>query len=182
MSRYSEVIILCEDIQQEVFARTFLVECGIPGARIRTVPLPKAGAGESFVRRQFPQEVRAYRQRMNRMNVGLVVLIDADNKTVKDRFVELNQALKEAGLPIRQQDEKIGIFVPRRNIETWIYFLRGRVVDEKTRYSHFKHHEGDCKPLIRQLAENRCNPLPENTPPSMHTACQELPRILPEHV
>jgi hypothetical protein len=180
MNKYSEVIILCEDIQQEVFARTFLVKCGIPGPRIYTAPLPKEGAGESFVRRQYPKEVKAYRQRANRMNLGLVVMVDADNQLVEDRFVELNQALQEKGLPIRQPTEKIGIFVPRRNIETWIHFLMGHEVDETTEYAHFTHREGDCRPHVKQLAQNRHNPLPNDAPLSLQSACQELPRIFPE--
>lgn len=179
MSKYTQVVILCEDLQQEVFTRTFLVQCGIPGPRIRTVPLPKEGAGESFVRRQYPQEVSAYRQRMHKMNLGLAVMIDADNHLVEEHFVELDQALREAGLLARQPNEKIGIFIPRRNIETWIHYLMGQAVNEEDAYPYLKQ-ESDCKPVVQALARNRREPLPEIAPPSLKTACQELPRIIPE--
>ncbi|MDP3186154.1 MAG: hypothetical protein Q8M58_12870, partial [Anaerolineales bacterium] len=70
--------------------------------------------------------------------------------------------------------------IPRRNIETWICFLKGQEVDETTEYAHFKRREGDCKPVVQALARNRREPLPEIAPPSLKTACQELPRIFPE--
>ena len=180
MNRYTEISLLCEDLQQEVFVRTFLVKCGIPSRRIRTIPLPKEGCGESHVRRQYPQEVNAYRQRANKLNLGLVVMIDADTKHANERYIELDRALRERGMQLRQPKEKIGIFVPRRNIETWIYFLMGREVDEMTEYPHFWHREGDAKPYIIQLAEHRHQPLPEKVPSSLIAACQELPRIFPE--
>lgn len=101
--RYTQIVILCEDPQQSVFARTFLVECGIRSERIRVVPLPKSGAGESFVKREYPKEVKSYRQRIHKMNLGLVVMIDADNGSVQEHFVELDQALKEKTLNIARQ-------------------------------------------------------------------------------
>jgi len=125
MSKYTEIVILCEDLQQGVFARTFLIKCGIIRQRIRIVPLPAQGGGEGFVRKQFPLEVQAYRRMMNKKNIGLVVMIDADTRSVGDRFSELNQALLESGMDLRKPDDRIGIYVPKRNIETWIYYLKG---------------------------------------------------------
>ena len=39
MSDYVQIVILCEDRQQEVFARQFLISCGIHQRRIRDWPL-----------------------------------------------------------------------------------------------------------------------------------------------
>ncbi len=127
MGKYSEIVILCEDLQQAVFARTFLAKCGIIRQRIRIAPLPAQGSGEGFVRKQYPLEVRAYRRTIPKKQVGLVVMIDADNRSVDDRFTELDRALVESGIDGRQPGEQIGIYIPKRNIETWIYFLKGKL-------------------------------------------------------
>jgi hypothetical protein len=180
MNRYTQVVILCEDLQQEVFARTYLVERGIPSARIRTVPLPQEGAGISFVRMQFPQEVISYRKLAKKKNLALVVMIDADEHSVEDRYAEFDRLLREQGLSLRVPDERIGIFIPRRNIETWIYYLEQGSVNEITVYPHLRQHEGDCKPNVRQFARDHHKPLPDNAPTSLKRACEELPRIITE--
>jgi hypothetical protein len=133
------------------------------------------GAAEAFVRKQYPNEVREYRRKRSRLNIGLVVFMDADNKSVADRLIELERDL---GREKRQPDERIGIFIPKRNIETWIRHLQGKSVDEQTEYPHLDK-EGDCKPLVAQLARDRHTPLPEGAPPSLRAACAELERILP---
>ncbi|MEH2140100.1 hypothetical protein [Nostoc sp.] len=80
-------------------------------------------------------------------------------------------------------DEKIAIFVPKRNIETWIHYLQtGEVVEEeakKSKYPKFPKNEAICKPGV-ELA-NQCSQgsLDENAPPSLQAACEELQRLLP---
>lgn len=176
--RYTEIIILCEDLQQAVFARTFLDSCGIQ--RTRVVPLPKPGAGESFVKREYPKEVKDYRKRIHNMRVGLVVLMDADGGSVQEHFVELDRSLQERNLEPRGPEEHIGIFVPKWHIETWIKFLEGNDVDEQTQYPHYRRNEAACKPFVRNLARNRHRPLPSTAPESLKLACHELPRIFPK--
>jgi hypothetical protein len=47
------MVILCEDRQQEVFARHYLIQCGVPRAKIRTNICPKGKqAGDQYVRVQ----------------------------------------------------------------------------------------------------------------------------------
>ena len=179
MAKYTQIVILCEDRQQEVFARHFLINCGIDRHRIRlnVAPIGK-GSGEQFVRQQYPIEVQFYRTHCHRINIALAVLIDADTASLTDRFRQLENELIEASLPGRQSDEKIGIFIPKRNIETWIHYLQGESVNEMETYPKFERNEGACKPLVAELAKNRNNPLPENAPSSLKVACDELPRIL----
>jgi hypothetical protein len=178
MPKYTEVVILCEDLQQDVFARTFLQVCNITKNRIRTVVAPHGrGAGAAFVRRQFPIEVKTYRRKKNNINICLVVIVDADTQTVHDRFAELDQALIQNNLMTRQIGEKIGVFIPKRNIETWIWFLKGDTVNEDDIYDHLPEQR-ECKPHVKELAKNRKIPLPADAPPSLHIACNELGRIL----
>ncbi len=172
------MVILCEDRQQEVLARHFLTACGISRKRIRSVIAPKGlGSGEHYVRERYPDEVQGYRQKCNHLNIALVVMIDADTHSVKARFDQLEDCLIEKRLPGRGPDERIGIFVPRRNIETWIHYLQGAEVNEVDVYPRLPK-ESDCKPLAHELAQRRSQPLPDNAPDSLKTACDELARIL----
>lgn len=133
--RRVEVVILCEDRQQEVFARYFLVSRGFEPRRMRPIISPSgAQSAEQFVRERFSREVRAYRSKRNQIGICLVVLIDADLKTLAERLGQLESKLQEDGLSPRRADDKIGIFIPMRNIETWIYYAGGRYVDELTVY------------------------------------------------
>jgi len=178
--RQAQLIIVCEDLQQEVFARHFFLKRGFDRRKIRSAIHPKGkGSGEQGVRRQYPQEVRTYRRKHHYLAINLAVFIDADpNVTVRQRKAELDGALKADGQETRQPDEQIAVFVPKRNIETWIHYLMGETVDEETAYTKFRH-ESECKPYVEKLAEEICPAgLPEDAPPSLCIACEELQRIL----
>lgn len=175
--RRLQITILCEDRQQEVFARYFLKKRGFTGNVKPKICLK--GAGEQFVRENYPKEVKAYRSK-NYLSGMLVVLIDADKKTVEERLKQLDAALTADSQELRKPDEKIAIFVPKRNIETWIHHLQGENVDEETEYAKFTNNESICKLGVEQLA-TQCSQgnLDENAPPSLQAACSELQRLLP---
>ena len=180
--RRVQIVILCEDKQQEVFAIHFLQKRGFTLDRnFRTEICPK-GAGEQFVREKYAQEVVEYRRQRNKRSGMLIVLIDADKKTVEERLKQLDDALIENSQQLRQPSEAIAIFVPKRNIETWIHYLQGTNVNEQAEkpYPKFDKNESICKPYVEQLV-NQCyqGNLDENAPPSLKAACGELQRILP---
>lgn len=181
MSRYTEIVILCEDRQQEVFARYFLLKMlNVSRNRIRIVQQRAGqGAAEHFVRSRYPTEVGALRRR-NHLNICLIVIIDADMQSVDSQRKQLDQALRKNSLDNRQPNEKIGIFIPKRNIETWIYYLSGQSVNENDAYSHLER-ESICKEWVEALASDCRNhkPLPDDAPESLKAACSELLRILP---
>ena len=55
----------------------------------------------------------------------------------------------------------------------------GKSVDETTAYSKFSDHERKCKSYVDKLVKTICPVgLPKDAPPSLHAACEELPRIL----
>jgi hypothetical protein len=179
MAEYTQIVVLCEDRQQEVFARHFLVNCGINRHRIYPKVAPKGeGSGEHYVRRRYPQEVHAYRTHCNRINIALVVLLDADTRSLDERHKQLDGELERAGFDRRQSGEKIGVFIPKRNIDTWVHYLQGEPVNEVEAYSKFEGNEGICKPLVAELARNRTSSLPEDAPSSLKAACEELHRVL----
>ncbi|MEJ6481318.1 hypothetical protein N0Y54_08245 [Nostoc punctiforme UO1] len=175
--RRVQIVILCEDKQQEVFARYFLKKRGFILDRNFRIEICPKGAGEQFVRKRYPAEVKAYRSK-NYLSGMLVVLIDADKKTVEERLNQLDDALIEDLQQIRQPKEAIAIFIPKRNIETWIHYLQDEAVDEETEYSKLTN-ESACKPSVENLVNQCYQGLDENAPPSLQAACGELQRILP---
>jgi hypothetical protein len=106
------------------------------------------------------------------------VHIDADNLTVAQRQGQLARALREGGQGRRGKDEPITHVIPRRNIETWLTFLAGGKVDEETDYKR-QGAMRDCRSEARRLAsllsgQETC---PDDTPPSLRTAQDELARL-----
>ena len=178
--RRVQIVILCEDRQQEVFARYFLKKRGFQGLFRAIICPPGSQSGEQYVRAQYPVEVKAYRQNRYRVSIGLAVLNDADNSTLQDRLNQLIDALRENSQENRQSDEAIAILVPKRNIETWIHYLQGETVNEVEEYSKFEKNEASCQSSVENLADRcRSQNLPEDAPPSLQTACGELQRLLP---
>ena len=178
--RRVQIVILCEDRQQEVFARSFLKKRGFTGLIRPKICPPGSQAGEQYVRTQYPVEVKAYRPNRNRVAIGLVVLIDADTGTLEARLNELASVLNKDKQENRGSNEAIAIFVSKRNIETWIHYLQGETVNEEAVYAKFKNNEAVCKTAVEDLAD-RCSSqsLPEDAPRSLQAACGELQRLLP---
>jgi hypothetical protein len=178
--RRVQIVILCEDRQQEVFARYFLKKRGFTGLFRTKICPPGSQAGEQYVRTHYPEEVKAYRQNRNRVAIGLVVLIDADTGTLEARLNELASVLNKDKQENRGSNEAIAIFVPKRNIETWIHYLQGETVNEEDAYAKFEKNEAACKTAVEDLAD-RCysQSLPEDAPRSLQAACGELQRLLP---
>jgi hypothetical protein len=125
-------------------------------------------------------EVKAYRTNKGRVSIGLVVLIDADTGTLEARLNQLASALDEHEEKNRGSNEAIAIFVPKRNIETWIHYLQGETVNEEDAYAKFENNEAVCKTAVEDLAD-RCysQSLPEDAPLSLQAACGELQPLLP---
>jgi len=97
------------------------------------------GSAEQWVRERFAVEVEACRSR--HAETRLVVLIDADTRTVQERIAQLDTALREAGAPpIPVDTEQIARLVPKRNIETWILCLNEEVVNEDTDYKRTREN------------------------------------------
>ncbi len=177
-NKNARIVILCEDLQQQVFVRHFLIKRGFNPRRIRTNRVPDGrGSGEQYVRNEYPEQVRAYRRKPKTEDFSLIVVIDADTKTVQNRFNELDEMLDRNSLKKRQSDEKIAIFIPKCNIETWIHYLQGEIVDEDTIYEKLSE-ESECKPCREELTNQCSSGLDETAPPSLQIACQEWQRIL----
>jgi hypothetical protein len=134
--RRVRIVILCEDRAQQHFFKKLSEQLDhVVLPRIQIAPAGQ-GSAEQWVRKQYPTEVRAHRQKSAEL-IGLVVGTDGDRFGVDQRKSDLDQALKGADLPLRQDDERIAICVPTWSIETWFAWLCGLShVDEATKYKN----------------------------------------------
>lgn len=174
MSRTVNVVILCEDRQHEAFARRFLALAG-KGTRVQRVEIsPKGrGSGEQFVRTRFAKELAFYRARQHRVEQALVVVVDADGKDALAREAQLAEVATEAGQEPRKAGERVAIFVPARNIETWLAYLDGQDVDETTLYPRLLR-ERECRRHVDALHQMcRQGALRQPAPLSLAAACKE---------
>ncbi|WP_224364775.1 hypothetical protein [Hyalangium versicolor] len=104
------------------------------------------------------------------MRCWLVVLVDADVHSLRQRNEQLDKALTSAGLPPRAPDESICVLLPKRNIETWIHFFMAGPVDEAVDYKRPQKTSEACKLAADKLADS----WPHKSPP------QEFPPALQE--
>jgi len=180
MSRQSvQTILLCEDQQQECFIRRFLLERRWSRHSIHVEKSPRArGAADQWVRESFPKELRAYRSKCNRLSNCLLVAVDADMQTVQQRIRAFETECKKQNVPFRSGDERVAFIVPKRNIETWLAYLRGDSVDESREYRQLRN-ESDCQPGVDRLCEMcRQGKLVESPPESLTLACDEFQRLV----
>jgi len=172
-------IIFCEDLQLRCFIRRFLRKRGWDARDIHEVDLPVGGgAGVSWVREKFPDELKAYRSRNAHAATSLIIGCDADDQTVENRIQSLRDACTAAGVPFRSNTESIAFAIPKRNIETWLAYLRGTIVNENDAYPKYKF-ESECREQVARLDEmcqnQKLEPAPP--PPSLANACDEFKRI-----
>lgn len=162
-----QITVLCEDKQHATFIRIFLKK---RKRRVqRTLLTPNKGAGDQFVRNNYPEQLDAIRKR----NGILVVMIDGDNYSIEQRMKQLNDACTQNGISPRESGDKvkIAIFVPKRNIETWLAYLDGEPVNETDEYPKLRR-ERECRRHVDVL-EQMCaeGKLRTPAPPSLEDAC-----------
>jgi len=187
--RRVQLVILCEDIQHRAFAKGLFEARGF--RNIRFLPIPEGrGAATQYVFKHYPNRVKAYRILAHRHHCchALAVFIDADNRSVENRLMELDEQLQLNDLEKRQSKDKIALFVPKMHIETWLMYLIQRLVDsknvdEETPYKNdYKriYRVRDCIAYAKKFANDICpsGRLPLEAPPSLHKACDELKKIL----
>ena len=152
MNRTVQLVILCEDRQHETFARRFLRKAAWSTRRLRVEMAPPGkGSAEQFVRERFPIEVLAYRKNRHRVAEALIVMLDGDAKGVSARLSELEEACCSKQIEPRKPDERVAVFVPTWNIETWLEYLNGANVSETNDDYPRLARESLCKPHVDEL-------------------------------
>ena len=100
-------------------------------------------------------------------------MIDADNKDVQTRIAEFEGACNSMQIAFRAGGEAVAIAVPRRNIETWIHYLDGELVNEQDPYPKLDRERG-CKPAVDNLVQLcKSSGLTPDAPPALAAACDE---------
>jgi hypothetical protein len=185
-----EIIILCEDLAHYLFIREYLIERGFNKDRIKR---DSRGYNNASVINQYPKLIKAYRSQKNYKRLAIIVMIDADEKTISERLKEIHTALNqtdgELNRDTRLKDEEIAIFIPDRNIETWFYYINfdRNCSDDKEDYK--KGDKGKEMMQINQinLAKNSAKKLHQEictqgihqiALESLRHACNELQRII----
>ena len=165
-----QITVLCEDKQHESFIRRFLKK---RNRRIYTASRPGAGAGDQFVRDNYPAYLDAIRKRGG----ILVVMIDGDNYSTVERLKQLNDACEQSDVSLRKDSDPVAIFVPRRNIETWLAYLDGEPVNETDEYPKLGR-ERECRRHVDVL-EQMCaeGQLRTPAPASLEAACREYDNV-----
>ncbi|NIA15923.1 MAG: hypothetical protein GWP08_17815 [Nitrospiraceae bacterium] len=86
------------------------------------------------------EEVASYRSQARHLNVALLTATDADQQSVAERRQGLADSLRRANLPEREKDERIALWIPKWNIETWLLHLTGHRVTEDKNYKQQAGH------------------------------------------
>ncbi len=184
MSEASQIVVLCEDKLHRVVVYRFLRSWGVGAHAIRMLPGPSSGAGEKYVRDRYPDEIKAFRARSAKARTALIVMVDADTRSVRERQAQIDAACRtDPRLAPRAPEEAVAHIVPKRNVSTWLAYLNGESVDEDTDYTarfSFRQNESACHPLIDGLSKQcRKQEDPGDRPPSLRIACDEFGRIKP---
>ena len=172
-------IIVCEDQSHEMFVRRFLKEVGLVAHRSQ-IRVKRArngrGAAEQFVRSRFISEIES--ERRSHVNQYVIVVMDGDRFGVSGRLRQLDEACDQKEVRRRDSKDRVAVFIPTWNIETWFAYLDGSNVDEELK----DYPELDKKRIqacVQSLADMcRERKLREPAPESLFEACLEYDQRL----
>ncbi len=134
-------------------------------------------SAEHFVRDRFPDELRLIRSKGTEQ-AYVIVMVDGDTHGVRERKASLAAACKEQGVTPPDNRDNVLICVPTWNIETWLAYLGGQAVDEKSKGYPRLARPRDCSPLVNELAA-MCQErtLREPAPSSLLETCDDYRRV-----
>lgn len=180
------ITVLCEDKNQYDFISSYAKLLGATKINRLT-----HAHNNGTVLKYYPDAAKSYRKYATQ-NIVLAVMIDADEKTIQERLREFDEKLDIEKYKLNQNtrfdNEKILIFVPIRNIESWFYYIDtkntdgetlkgsdGKLISYKNKYPN---KDIDVNLFAKKLKEEIClNGLPKNAPSSLRHACNELDRL-----
>ena len=148
-----KIVLACEDAQQSSFISECLKQLGAKKWKRDLYPWIAAreepnGNVDSVIKRVTDVEFPAWQSRCPSCTTLLVVVADADTKSIPDRT---------ACFPMCGNSPWGNLYVivvPKRNIETWVILSSGTNVDESTDYKNRKTTAPDiAKKAASQLME-----------------------------
>jgi hypothetical protein len=183
VSRVSKIVLIFEGWRDSSFARGFLVAAGINPRVIELRPNP-GGSGHDWVKEQFVVEVGNLRRFSE--GRGVLALLDEDGFGTQNRQREVETLLTERQLPPISAHEGRCLILPTRNIETWLYWLRGYktgslvAVDEADDYKQrppigsSRIRDEECRPAGETLHQLDHTRPPNACPPQLIFALTHL--------
>lgn len=182
MKRRTQVVLLCEDVEQRSFFEGLCRRLGFVSRVIRVLVAPSGkGAAEQWVRAQYPREVRAYRAKENHLTNGLLAAIDGDACGVAFRKEQLDEGLRDDGQDPRKPGDRIATCVPTWSIETWLAWLcASGQVDESTPYKEepsYRRAREAGSISARGAIEAWFSGARAGEPPSLTDGRQEIERL-----
>ena len=172
------VVVLFEDQAQECFLRHLAKRLGLRPLRFENCQ------NNVGVLQRLGREVDALRERSFQKNLGLVVVIDADDKGLQGRVAELLARLEaDAGAGGRGDAERIALVVPAREIENWYVHLcvpAARPIDETHDYKPTPEWRTLAKDLggaAKQAVAAWAPEVGRLDPPSLSAAREEVARV-----
>jgi hypothetical protein len=136
------------------------------------------GSASQWVVAAYPEVERTMRAARKQLNLGFLVVVDGNSVGRETRMQEL------CGWPDRRSStDRIAIWVPTWNVETWVLWLcarqvNGRDVDEQASYKN-QISKSDFGSLSAQAAAKWEPPLPSEpaSVPSLAAARAETTRL-----
>ncbi|MEY4505157.1 MAG: hypothetical protein RL154_1454 [Pseudomonadota bacterium] len=169
-----QIIILCEDRAHYHFIRSFCLENGWNERQIiKVFQSPFAvGFAEQYVKNKYFDIVKLFRSKIGQnRNIALIVMIDGDMDGIAKRKADFES------LAQRTYNEKIAIFVPTRNIQSWFKILDSSSnFDENVDYKQKYKNASPAKYAkeLNMLHQQKNCPLDSL---SLLDACDEWKRI-----
>jgi hypothetical protein len=179
----SQIILLCEDEEQDRLARSYMKICGInTQRRVKALVASRmqVGGNVGWVLNRFPNELQACRRRHSKASTLLVVVVDADDYSVEERRRHLMDRVTSSDFEELGDSEPAALLIPKRHIETWIRALLNESVTEeqdcKTRKKPTKEEVHHAAQILHQWCRPKATPGPTCVP-SLKTAIPEWRKI-----
>lgn len=104
-------------------------------------------------------------------------MLDGDERGAAARLIELENACRATGVPVRFPEEGVLVVVPTWRIETWLAYLEGATVDESKRDYPRLRLPRDCARHVNKLVDMcRSKELRRPAPESLVVSCGDYER------
>jgi hypothetical protein len=171
--------ILSEGRRDYYFVKSYLeakfgknkVEC------FRSQTVPGKGSGEQQVRNLFPMELAARRKRPREDNCWLMVITDGDQFSPEKRREQLAKEAWGKRISMADAKERVAVFVPCRNIESWFKWIDAGKVDESKDYKKEYRHAKPTK-YAKELHRKCSEQINAGFCPSLQDACEQWQKII----
>lgn len=181
MGATKKIVLACEDAQQSSFISECLKNLGAKKLKRDLYPWIAAreepnGNVDTVIKRVTDVEFPAWQSRCPSCTTLLVVVADADMKSIPDRV---------ACFPTCENSSLCNLYViivPKRNIETWVVLPNGMEVDETTDYKNSRTTASDvaknaASQLMKWFLHGNHLPPPLANHPVWGTFCDAMERL-----